>query len=96
MPYGYVIAQITVTDPATYPKYVALVQPILDKFGGEFLVRGGRSESYEGTPPGERNVVIRFPSYQAAQDWYHSEEYAEAKALRMSASTSVQTIVEGI
>ena len=96
MAYGYVIAQITVTDPETYPKYVALVQPILDKFGGEFLVRGGRSESYEGTPPGDRNVVIRFPSYQAAQDWYHSEEYAEAKALRMSASTSVQTIVEGV
>ena len=96
MPYGYVIAQITVTDPETYPKYVAMVQPILDKFGGEFLVRGGRSESYEGTPPGERNVVIRFPSYQAAQDWYHSEDYAEAKALRMSASTSVQTIVEGV
>ena len=96
MPYGYVIAQITVTDPETYPKYVALVQPILDKFGGEFLVRGGRSESYEGTPPGERNVVIRFPSYEAAQAWYHSEEYAEAKAIRMSASTSVQTIVEGV
>jgi uncharacterized protein (DUF1330 family) len=96
MPYGYVIAQITVTDPETYPDYVAMVQPILDRFGGEFLVRGGRSESHEGTPPGERNVVIRFPSYQAAWDWYHSEEYAEAKALRMSASTSVQTIVEGV
>ena len=96
MAYGYVIAQITVTDPETYPKYVALVQPILDQFGGEFLVRGGRSESYEGTPPGERSVVIRFPSYEAAQSWYHSEAYAEAKALRMSASTSVQTIVEGV
>ena len=41
-------------------------------------------------------VVIRFPSYQAAQDWYHSDEYAEAKAIRMSASTSVQTIIEGL
>ena len=96
MPYGYVIAQITVTDPETYPRYVALVQPILEMFGGEFLVRGGRSESYEGTPPGERNVIIRFPSYDAAMQWYHSEEYAEAKAIRMSASTSVQTIVEGV
>ena len=96
MPYGYVIAQITVTDPETYPRYVALVQPILEMFGGEFLVRGGRSESYEGTPPGERNVIIRFPSYDAAMQWYHSEEYAEAKAIRMSAATSVQTIVEGV
>ena len=96
MAYGYVIAQITVTDPETYPKYVKLVQPILEKFGGEFLVRGGRSESYEGTPSGERNVIIRFPSYDDAMAWYHSDECAEAKAIRMSASTSVQTIVEGV
>lgn len=96
LPYGYVIAQITVTDPTVYPSYVAQVQPIVEKFGGEFLVRGGRSESFEGTPPGDRNVVIRFPSFEAAQDWYHSDQYADAKAVRMSASTSVQTIVEGI
>lgn len=96
MAFGYVIAQIKVTDPKTYPDYVRQVEPIIRQFGGEFLVRGGRSESYEGTPPGDRNVVIRFPSYEAAQDWYHSDMYADAKALRMSASTSVQTIVEGV
>ena len=94
MPYGYVFAQISVTDPDAYPNYVAKVGPIIAKFGGEFLVRGGRSESHEGTPPGDRNVLIRFPSYEAARDWYHSEDYAEAKAMRMAASTSVQTIVE--
>ena len=96
MAYGYVVAQIKVTDPKAYPAYVAQVQPIIEKFGGAFLVRGGRSESYEGVPPGDRTVVIQFPSYQAAQDWYHSEDYAPARAMRMSASTSVQTIVEGI
>lgn len=93
---GYVIAQIKVTDAEAYPDYVAMVLPIVEKFGGEFIVRGGRSQSYEGTPPGDRNVVIRFPSYEAAEAWYHSEDYAEAKALRQSASTSVQTIVEGV
>ncbi len=93
---GYVIAQITVTDPEVYPTYVKMVGPTLEAFGGEFLVRGGASLCVEGTPPGARNVVIRFPSYAAAQDWYASEIYAEAKALRQSASTSVQTIVEGL
>ena len=96
MAYGYVIAQITVTDPEAYPRYVSLVQPIVAKFGGEFLVRGGQCESFEGTPPGDRNVVIRFPSYDRALAWYHSEDYAEARSLRMAASTSVQTIVEGV
>ena len=96
MAFGYVIAQISVTDPDAYPAYVAKVLPVVEQYGGEFLVRGGRSESYEGTPPGERTVVIRFPSYKAAQDWYHSAEYAPIKAMRMAASTSVQTIAEGV
>ncbi|MEL7081045.1 MAG: DUF1330 domain-containing protein [Pseudomonadota bacterium] len=96
MAFGYVIAQINVTDAETYPRYVELVQPIVERFGGEFLVRGGRSENHEGEPLGSRNVLIRFPSYEAARNWYHSADYAEAKALRMSASTSVQTIVEGV
>ena len=72
MAYGYVIAQITVHDADSYKNYVKLVQPTIELFGGEFLVRGGKSENFEGTPPGDRNVIIRFPSYQAAQDWYHS------------------------
>ena len=96
MAFGYVIAQISVTDPARYRDYVAEVGPIVARFGGEFLVRGGRSESHEGEPPGERNVVIRFPSFERAREWYHSDDYAAAKALRRSASTSVQTIVEGV
>ena len=96
MAYGYVIAQITVTKPEAYPAYIAAVTSTVEKFGGEFLVRGGQSEVYEGEAPGERTVVIRFPSYEAARDWYHSDDYAEAKAMRMAASTSVQTIVEGV
>jgi len=96
MAFGYVIAQIKVTDPDTYADYIALVLPTIERYGGEFLVRGGKSESHEGIPPGDRNVIIRFPSYEAARDWYHSDIYADAKRLRMSASTSVQTIVEGV
>lgn len=93
---GYVIAQITVHDADSYKDYIKLVLPTIELFGGEFLVRGGQSESFEGTPPGDRNVVIRFPTYQAAKDWYHSDAYAPAKKMRMAASTSVQTIVEGV
>ena len=96
MAYGYVIAQIAVTDSEAYPAYVAQVEPIVRKFGGEFLVRGGRAESHESIPLGDRNVVIRFPDFEAANAWYHSDDYAGAKALRMAASSSIQTIVEGI
>ena len=96
MPYGYVIGQITVTKPDDYPAYVEKVGPVIAKFGGEFLVRGGQHEVYEGDAPGDRVVIVRFPSYEKALEWYHSEDYAEAKAMRMAASTSIQTIIEGV
>ena len=79
-----------------YAEYVNMVQPTLDAFYGEFLVRGGKATSYEGDPPGDRNVIIRFPSYDHAMNWYHSEKYSEAKKKRQAASDSVQTIVEGV
>ena len=38
---GYVIAQLKITNPENYKEYVKKVNPIVKKFGGEFLVRGG-------------------------------------------------------
>lgn len=93
---GYVIAQINVTDTEAYKGYVAAVTPIVEKYGGEYVVRGGPAQHFEGESIGERTVVIRFPSVQAATDWYHSEEYAPVRAMRMAASHGLQTIVEGI
>ncbi len=66
MAFGYVIAQISVTNSEIYAEYIKFVLPTIEQYGGEFLVRGGKSVSYEGGPPGDRNVFISFPSYQAA------------------------------
>jgi len=96
MPKGYVIASINVTDPERYPEYVKQVLPTIEAFGGHFLVRGGASQSFENTPFGDRNVVIEFPSVQDARNWYDSDLYAPLKDMRMAASQSVQTIVEGV
>ena len=95
MAYGYVIAQINVTDPEAYKDYVAAVSPCRQI---RRRISGARrqGEHYEGESIGERTVVIRFPSVQAATEWYNSEEYAPVRALRQKASTSLQTIVEGI
>ncbi len=95
MPAGYVIAQITVTDPEAYKDYVAAVSPIVDSYGGEYLVRGGPMEAFEAAPIGERVVVIRFPTIEKARAWYHSPEYQPVRAMRQAASTSLQILVEG-
>jgi uncharacterized protein (DUF1330 family) len=69
MPKGYIIGQITVTDPEGYPEYVRRDTPILESHGAKFVIRGGRSEVKEGTA-GDRHVVIEFPSYEAAMAAY--------------------------
>ncbi len=64
------------------------------KFGARFLARGGRFEVPEGKTR-SRNVVIEFPSYQAAVDCWHSPEYQRALALRRDLATADLVVVEG-
>ena len=37
---AYIVTQIEITDPETFETYRAQVPPILEKYGGEFIVRG--------------------------------------------------------
>ena len=95
MPKGYVIAHAVVTDPDAWGQYAAKTQVALDKFGGVPIVRGGRHEIIEGDGVA-RNVVLEFPSYEAALGYAKTVEYAEAKALRPGAGTIDIVVVEGI
>ena len=45
---GYAITQIEVTNPEDYKQYLAKVTDIVTKFGGEYLVRGGEFQCFEG------------------------------------------------
>jgi uncharacterized protein (DUF1330 family) len=95
MPKGYVIAHATVTDAEKWKQYAAKADIALDKHGGKPLVRGGRCEIIEGKGT-TRNVVIEFANYDAALSYARSQEYAEAKALRVGAGSLDMTVVEGV
>ena len=94
MPKGYWIARINVTDQVKYEAYRAANGEALRRFGGRFLVRGGTFENPEGRSK-SRNVVIEFPSYQAAVDCYHSHEYQRVKEKRTGASEGDLIVIEG-
>jgi len=91
---GYWIARVDVSDPETYKEYVAANAVAFRKYGARFIVRGGAFETPEGTSR-SRNVVIEFPSYQAALDCWHSPEYRHALAIRAPISTADLVIIEG-
>ena len=94
MPKGYWIARVDVSDPEAYKQYVAANAAAFAKYGGRFLVRGGRSEAVDGTSR-QRNVVIEFPSYEAALACWNSPEYQAAYKLRANISTGETVVVEG-
>ncbi len=91
---GYWIGRVDVTDPEGYAGYVAANGPVFARYGARFLIRGGRFEAVEGAAR-ERNVVLEFPSYQAALDCYRSPEYAAAMALRLDAGVADILVIEG-
>lgn len=91
---GYWIGRISTHDPDTYAKYVAGNCAAYAKFGGRMLVRGGKFDVSEGEAR-DRNVVIEFPSYQAALDCYHSPEYQSVIGFRQAASEGELIVVEG-
>jgi len=92
---AYVIGEIEVTDPATYQDYGKQVLPTIQKFGGKFVVRGGKADALEGAAP-KRMVVLKFPSVEQAQSWYRSADYAPLIKLRQKASRGRVIVVEGV
>jgi uncharacterized protein (DUF1330 family) len=95
MPKGYVISRVDVTDPGAYARYAAAAIKAIAEHGGKPLARGGRSEALEGTARA-RNVVLEFESFDAARNYFHSEQYQAARALRAGAAEIEMVLVEGV
>jgi uncharacterized protein (DUF1330 family) len=92
---AYWIAHVTVTDPDQYKHYAGDAPVAFNKYGATFLARGGAFEQVEGKGR-PRNVVVEFPSLQAALDCYRSAEYQAARAKRLGAGEADIVIVEGV
>jgi len=91
---GYWIGRIDVHNGEGYKPYAAANAGIFRKYGGRFVVRGGKFESVEGTSR-SRNVVIEFPDYATALACYQSPEYQANIKVRLPHSTGDLVIVEG-
>lgn len=95
-PRAYVIGQIDVTNAAQYAEYAKLTPDIVAKYGGRFMARAGRSATLEGPPARSRVVIIEFPSFDAAQQFYASAEYSAARKVREGAAAAQFVLVEGL
>jgi len=99
-PKGYLMIEhgpVTPDVVAALKPYSEASRPLLEKYGGKFVVSGGRNrESVEGgwSPP--FIVVIEFPSFDQAKAFYHSPEYQQILPIRLAALPGSKAIlVEG-
>ena len=79
-----------------YREYTKLTPAVIEQYGGKFIVRNGSKVTLEGPEETRRLVVLEFPTMEQAQAFYHSPEYAEAKAVREGAATGQFVAVEGL
>lgn len=94
MPKGYWIATITIHEQNGYAEYQAAVRVALEKYGGRYLIRGGKAEIREGAPR-PRAVVMEFDDYATAVACYESSEFSTAKEMRQRLADTDFLIVEG-
>jgi uncharacterized protein (DUF1330 family) len=92
---AYVIVEIDILDPAGYEEYKKLAGASVEKYGGKYIVRGGRTEVLEGDWQPKRIVVLQFESMGRAKEWLNCEEYREPRTMRHRAAETKMILVEG-
>jgi len=96
MPAYFLVDIREVKDAAKMAEYKARVTPVVEKFGGRYLVVGGPFEVKEGTYQPVFPTMIEFPSMDAARRWYDSDEYRELKRMRLDATVSNGFLLAGV
>ena len=93
---AYFIADVDITNSAGFEEYRKVVPATIEKYGGRFIVRGGKFELFEGQWQPKRLVILEFPSVEQAKRWYNSEEYRQPRALRFRTARTNLVLVEGV
>lgn len=91
----YLIIDIEPKDRELYAQYVEKVPPIIDKYGGRYLIRGGKVTPLNGGWNAERIILIEFDNVDQIHKCFQSLEYLEIAPLREQSTISRSIIVEG-
>ena len=93
---AYILVDVKIKNDENYDKYKKLAKPLVEKFGGEYLTRGGHMEVIldELWSP-TRLVLFKFPNLKKAKEWLNSPEYAEVAKIRLENSVGTFVLLEG-
>ncbi len=93
---AYLIVRANVTDMRQYQEYMKLTPAIVEKYGGQFIIRGGEKVVLEGPEISDRIVMLKFDSVDTARHMYNSDEYQAAIKVREGAAEASFIVMEGL
>jgi len=92
---AYLIAEVTVTDPAWIPDYAGAVHEIAAKHGGRYLSRSGVIDTVEGPENSDTAIaLVEFPDMAAAHAFVDDPEYAPFKQARQAGTQTRIRIID--
>lgn len=94
---AYLVVDTLLEKPELYEQYKLRAKPLAEKFGGEYLARGGEltvKESDLWSPT--RLVLVRFPDADAARSFYDSAEYQDVLKISKQSAKRTVVILEGV
>ncbi|MFL2893555.1 MAG: DUF1330 domain-containing protein [Candidatus Pelagibacter sp.] len=92
---GYWVSLYTkIENEENLKKYAQTVTPIIKKYGGVALVRGGKHKTFEGDDF-TRTVIWEFPSYEKAIECHNSDEYKAGWNLTKATTSRHMQVIEG-
>ena len=92
---GYIIVRVSIHNNELFQKYPPISTEVMKKYGGKYIIRGGKTDVLEGEWPVDRTTVVEFESFESAKKCYESVEYSEAMKIRQNSTKSDLILIEG-
>ena len=91
----YLLIEVHVEDHELYAEYSVQVLPLVERYGGRFLVRGNEVHPVSGDWLPERLVLVQFDTMDQVHDFLTCPEYQALIPLRERATSSRAVIAAG-
>jgi uncharacterized protein (DUF1330 family) len=94
---AYLIVDTLLDNADLYEQYKLKAKPLIEKFGGEYLARGGRMTLRETdlwSP--SRLVLIRFADVETANSCLDSFDYQQILPISKKSARRTAVVLEGV
>lgn len=93
---AFMLVTARISDPQAFRAYAQEAARLVVAFGGRYRVVGSVAEALEGNASEGKMVISEWPSMDAAQRFWNSPEYMQAKQLRAGTGSFDVVLVDGL